>query len=66
MTMPSGIDFRTVLELLVTIVSAVGIVATIKRDLYWFRYWMQNHEQQDAANFDDIRKRLGNLERGSK
>lgn len=41
-----------------SIVSAVVIVTTLKADIRWIKHWMEEHAENDRANFADIRDRL--------
>lgn len=57
----STLDARTVVELLVTVASAVGVVVTLKADVRWLTRIFDIHTQQDDKNFAEIRRELDQL-----
>lgn len=56
-----AVDFRTILELLVTVASAVGVVVTLKTDIKWLTRLFDSHAEQDEKNFAELRREVDQL-----
>ncbi len=52
------IDVRTVIEILVTVGSAVAVIARMEVNMRWVERSLNRHEESDAAAFKSIDTQL--------
>lgn len=59
--MLAAVDMRTVLTLLVIVVSAAAQVVMLKAELKGIKQLFDQHTEQDATSFQDLRSQVAEL-----
>lgn len=54
-------DARTVVDVLITVGSAIAVVVTLKNDMKWLRIFVEQHVARDDATHTQFRTELETL-----